>query len=307
MINLLKGKKVVKSKKLLIPNENVIESHYYDSLRIGVAVVKVTPKLATHWLQLLHENQRALRTRNLAHLKESAIAGDWVADNGATIVLDVNGTVIDGQHRLVAVVETGVTLTMVVCWNCQENSIVTIDTGASRTLANILRFYGVLNYTGISGMANSILSYESCGYPDQSPSKTKAVEFAMQNQELLQECFKQGGKAYPIVPSALAGFLYYYYKKVNAERAVEMFRQFKHSTLVRSNAIDILKNRMVLINGSATRRRAAISQKWRVALVIKAFNAYFCEEDITPSALRWSRTEKYPRIIPKKEYQLLFG
>lgn len=71
--------------------------------------VMVDPPLAKHWLGKLSEHQRPPSHRAVQHLVRIMRGGQWLASNDA-ICFDINGHLINGQHRLLAVIETGMTL-----------------------------------------------------------------------------------------------------------------------------------------------------------------------------------------------------
>ncbi|MCM0619818.1 hypothetical protein [Nocardioides bruguierae] len=92
-----------------------------------------------------------LADRNLGNRNRSAsvvaryardmAAGNWQL-NGDAIRFDVDGRLIDGQHRLQACVESGVPLTSFVVWNLPREAQATMDDGRKRTMANTLQFAG---------------------------------------------------------------------------------------------------------------------------------------------------------------------
>jgi hypothetical protein len=67
-----------------------------------IEIMKVTPEIAGAWLKSNGKN-RALSQRHVKNLAESIQKGLWVT-NGETICFDDEGRLLDGQHRLHAVV-----------------------------------------------------------------------------------------------------------------------------------------------------------------------------------------------------------
>ena len=99
----------------------------------------ITPELAQRYLALNSKQQRKLRKHKVAEYADDMRNGRWGL-NGATIVIDEFGNLIDGQHRLSAVVESGTTQQFVVVRNVSEDSYETIDQGMKRTLADASEF-----------------------------------------------------------------------------------------------------------------------------------------------------------------------
>lgn len=102
-----------------------------------VEVVQMTPERAE---RLLDQNTR---NRSMKIDREKNYAGQmrngtWVVD-GNPIRVDRDGVLLDGQHRLYAVVESGTTQTMILVTGLEPQAMHTIDTGASRRLGDLLK------------------------------------------------------------------------------------------------------------------------------------------------------------------------
>lgn len=82
-------------------------------------------------------------------------------DNGATICLDEEGNILDGQHRLLAIVESGVTLSdVIVVRGLKPESFATIDSGRPRTNGDRLAMMGIKNSSSIAACARAFLLYK---------------------------------------------------------------------------------------------------------------------------------------------------
>ena len=81
-------------------------------MTITTEIVTLTPALAAEWLNSNTCN-RPLSTLRASRYARDMKAGDW-RFNGETISFTADGRLVDGQHRLTAVVESGVTIQQVV-------------------------------------------------------------------------------------------------------------------------------------------------------------------------------------------------
>lgn len=102
-----------------------------------VEVVQMTPERAE---RLLDQNTR---NRAVKHNREKNYAGqmrngDWRVD-GNPIRVGRDGVLLDGQHRLYAIVESGTTQTVILVTGLEPESMAAIDTGVSRSLADLLK------------------------------------------------------------------------------------------------------------------------------------------------------------------------
>lgn len=101
-------------------------------------IIDVTPTLAG---QLLNANtgNRRLRKDHVHDLAQRMRRGEWRLSPEA-ISFDVNGRLIDGQHRLNAIVDSGVTCRMLVVFDAPAESFAVIDQGIRRSIADVLTF-----------------------------------------------------------------------------------------------------------------------------------------------------------------------
>jgi hypothetical protein len=102
-------------------------------------------------------NNRSISKAHLAFLKSELLNENWKF-NGNTIVLGKSGRLLDGQHRLTAIVETGISISTLIVKNVDEDSFTTMDTGKQRGGSDALFIYGAKNG---SHMASAIRKIKS--------------------------------------------------------------------------------------------------------------------------------------------------
>lgn len=99
-------------------------------------VVAVTPEMADELLRM-NSNNRTVRDYMVRQYAQMMKEGRWDEKTPATISFYKDGTLADGQHRLMAVKRAGVTLQMLVVFGCDRSPF--IDTGMRRTSKDCLR------------------------------------------------------------------------------------------------------------------------------------------------------------------------
>lgn len=114
----------------------------------------INPQLAEEILATSGFN-RSVSTSRVLTLANEMRAGKWQL-NGETLIISDSGKLLDGQHRLYAILESGCTIELMIVRGVPEVSFETIDTGRARTGADIL---GMNNYshTLISAAAASMI------------------------------------------------------------------------------------------------------------------------------------------------------
>lgn len=115
-------------------------------------VVRVTPATAE---RILAEANTKNRTRSSYKSRQYAAAmarAEWQL-NGETIIFDTNGDLMDGQHRLEAVVISGRPVDMLVVTGVSPAARPTLDRGKARTGADVLSLEGVKHPGVVAGAA----------------------------------------------------------------------------------------------------------------------------------------------------------
>jgi hypothetical protein len=119
----------------IIQLQNAARIHGFER-EIVAEVVTITPQHATTWLRA-NKNNRPVRRTHVAFLSGEITDGNWQV-NGQAIVISDNEQVLDGQHRLLAVIESGMAIQSLVVYGISPEAFRTIDTGAVRTGADAL-------------------------------------------------------------------------------------------------------------------------------------------------------------------------
>lgn len=121
----------------------------------AVESVTVTPELAESWLARNTLNRR-LRLGLVDRYARDMAAGRWQFD-GTPIKFGADGALLDGQHRLRALVEAGTTLPFVVIRGLPPEAQRTMDTGAKRTVGDQLKLRGLSNPDLLASVARFAL------------------------------------------------------------------------------------------------------------------------------------------------------
>jgi hypothetical protein len=109
-----------------------------DSITFNnVFLVNVTPSLARNWL-VYNQINRPVKPQVVDEYIRQIESGQWKRTHQG-IAFTHNGTLIDGQHRLLAIIRTGRTLPMLVFTNEPAENYEFIDCGRTRSNLDMLR------------------------------------------------------------------------------------------------------------------------------------------------------------------------
>jgi hypothetical protein len=234
--------------------------------------VTVTPVLAE---LLLERNQgnRPVAKRNAAALEQDIASGRFQF-NGESIVVSDTGVLLDGQHRCRKVVETGVSIRAVLVFGPKEEARFTIDTGKSKSTANMFAMQErpyfqiqataigyILQYKQAKGIARNV---------NYIPTVADRLAFADEKgiESSIGVIVEAGGLNTAVASAATLAFCHYAFaKRTTKGDADEFITQFiTGEGLRRGDPILAARNRCINIG-----RR--IDAGVKANLIFKAWNA----------------------------------
>lgn len=150
------------------------------------------------------------RKRNQNHIDFLAfqmLEGTW-KENGESIIIDTEGVIKDGQHRLCACIEADYTFSVPLITGVAPAVMDTIDTGKNRSLSDILSMQGINNANNIAAITKMIMLHEanlkvSSSHSNSSTSKGRrkisnnaALQYVLDNETYLAKLTTQAGTLY---------------------------------------------------------------------------------------------------------------
>jgi hypothetical protein len=142
-----------------------------------IRVEVITPKIASEMLLANRRNRNLLSSR-VARLAEAMERAEWEL-NGQTIKFDIEGNLLDGQHRLQAVIDSGCAIESLVVRGLPIAAQDTVDTGRKRRLADILRIEGFQDAHALAAGVNMLFRYQNRSRLDYSQEGAPSVKQAM--------------------------------------------------------------------------------------------------------------------------------
>lgn len=104
---------------------------------ITIQVERISPTLAFAYLKA-NKNNRNVRERVVDAYAREMLAGNWVLQHQG-IAFNENGDLVDGQHRLLAIIKSGCTVDLTVTRGLPGNCVTGIDVGAKRHFQDVLQ------------------------------------------------------------------------------------------------------------------------------------------------------------------------
>lgn len=266
-------------------------------MAIEVELVKTSQRLVDRWLESIPEYQRKVDQRQVKKLLIALERDEW-RDNGATIVFNTKGELINGLHRLTALQLWGKPVTLIVVTGVEATEEVfnTIDDAKARKVTDFLKCNHA-NVTASVGrflwmVENKIWPPSKIVIPHSEMLKTiKKYERAIAGSiEAVYDAGRLTGQA------SFCVFLAIYYTKIRrtkkAEKVAEFFARLGDGLELRASdpEYQLRKRFTKLTHGQELTREAAR------AIILKALNMRLTEEPC--NMLRFEpKREEFPPLL----------
>lgn len=258
--------------------------------------VFVTPDFAASLLKKNTKN-RPLSPSIIARYTNEIKEGRWKEETGELIKVSKDGCILDGQHRLTAIVRSGVGLFFHIATDVNDDVFDVLDTGKKRNGADSISIFGEKYSTPISAAitAENWISAECKG--KRGMSNAEIVENYKENKEKWSECGFVGvglsnsiSKA--LSPSWAVAFLFHF-SKIDRDEANEFMRQLCEGRGIKNNSIHLLRRRLI---DAKVSKQYRLPDEMLIGLVLKTWNAFRRGHEI--SHLRYKPAEEvFPSAI----------
>jgi hypothetical protein len=261
-------------------------------------ITTITPDQAKRLLKG-NTNNRNIREERVRRYARDMQANQWVP-NGVAIVM--NGrTLIDGQHRLEACVLADVPFKTVYVTGVSPEAFATMDSGASRSLGDVLKMKGEHDPNSLSGAITSGWKWDNGQIPGgrMSPSNSEALVWLEVNPEVREAIKMVTPLRYNPLRAPRSSMGLVVMKAIQAGHDDEI-REFVDGLvtgagLVEGDPILLLRNQ--LMTNATNHKKMPLIRVF--AHIVKAWNAHIADE--TMGILKWvqrgQKREQFPVMV----------
>ncbi|MFB6955342.1 hypothetical protein ACFCXP_37490 [Streptomyces niveus] len=266
-------------------------------------ITKVTPELAESFLSKAAMNRR-LNMGQVRALAQTILRGEWKLTHQG-IAFDSDGALLDGQHRLHAIIEAKTTVEMIVFEGLPKDVFPVLDTGKRRSAADTLFSTGEKYLPQLSSTVRHVILFKTM--PNVPWSGTQA---RLSNDQILAAYNEDPGgyRESVIIGRELSKHLFASWPAVSTavflttEAAPAAEIEAWISGLKSGASLDSHDARLALreVAKDIQKRRSKrkMSMRDQVAIYIKAWNAWVDPEKAGELRLhRLKKTEKMPMPI----------
>jgi hypothetical protein len=268
----------------------------------------ITPDDAKEMLSH-NRNNRHLMPASTQRLAGVMQRGEWMADSTDAIGLDEDGGVVNGQHRLTAVVESGITITALVVRGVNPDVIKVIDMGLPRNLSQFLAMSG--RYENCTELAQSL--YNLWRIPTDAeksqgtafkPSIPQVLEFFVDHHPHLVDSVRTGidvAKACKGIQPGWVAAYHYVMSSVDSDAADVFFTKLELGTEENGDDLDptdpVAVLRTKIIANSEAKKKESTSTV--AAWLVKAWEASQNGATLTTRSLKFNPKGVHGEDFPK--------
>lgn len=270
-----------------------------DSSEFRIHVIHVTPEIAQEWLRRNHSN-RAIRPINLRKYKSSMERGEW-RDTGETVKFSRTGRLLDGQHRLLAICETGVKLRLCVATGIADEAFDSLDAGASRTAPDMLTVLGWDGWEARTGGTAAYMALNvAAGRPAWSTEKASnraVVTFVLDQPQFKAtiEFMAKLPRPHPVMPHARGAWLHWEFSRLSPELADSFIEGLYVGDGLRRGSPLLLLRKQLLDDQIRGEIRPLRDQ---LHAAVKAWNSTRTAKEVKSSRSLFPRSdEPFPSIV----------
>lgn len=260
-----------------------------------IEIIAVTPELAAKWLKQNTSN-RHLRKRAIADYARDMVAGKWRL-NGEAIKFATDGTLLDGQHRLHAVIESGVAIPFLVVTGLANETQETMDAGRKRSAADAFGLRGEAHATVLASVLKRIWMWDQGDLKFNGsaiPTTAECTELLKRKPEIYRsvEIAVRTHQAFRYVPQSVIGTAHHLFSRIDADATVWFFARVGDGAEL-SSGHPVLALRSRVMTDRADRRRTPDYQ--HMAYLVRAWNALRVDRPLT----RILQPADAPMPVPK--------
>jgi hypothetical protein len=238
------------------------------------SIVMIDPDTAKRWLAN-NEANRHIRATQVNKYASDMTAGRWHL-TGSPIQFAADGRLLDGQHRLCAIIKSGATVPMFVVRGLPSSAQSYMDTGAKRTVADQLSIAGYKNSSVLAAGARLALAWKmgKLGAPRDAVSDPETRAFIHAHPALLDaatDAVQMRRAGLDIHPSVICAAIWGLTESGHNPERVRVF--FRAMAEMRSTGPGDPKYALLHRINTARRNRERIEGADMLSMLIRAYNA----------------------------------
>lgn len=193
-------------------------------IQVSVEVEAITPDQAQDWLDKNNTHNRRVRKSHVAQIVRD-LEADHFLFTGDSIKFDWNGTLLDGQHRLAAIAQSGKTVNLIVVRGLDPRSQTAMDINSRRLAYDALKLQGQGgDMKNAAAIARGVFMWDT----GRVPTHLETIAFVEAHAEELEaavevaEMVRRHGE---LTGGSFYGIAFYLLARIDAAAAHDFFEK----------------------------------------------------------------------------------
>lgn len=243
----------------------------------------ITPTIAKTYLERNVFNRKVKQPVVIKYANDIS-NGRWKEDTGELIKISKTGVILDGQHRLLAVVKSNTPINFHIAYDVEDSVFDVLDTGSVRNANDCFDVQRIKQGNTIPSII-SMYNLLKNGKRIHTQVNHKSTNALLLEQYFEDEIFWQNvarcahswylAFAKILQPSYFGGFYAYFYK-VNPLKAESFMNQLASGVDIENNVINLLRNKLMQDKMSARKMPSTL----KMALIVKCWNVYITNTSV---------------------------
>lgn len=254
----------------------------------------VTPIMAKEYLERNAKN-RPVSLRKVEQYTRDMREGKW-KQSGDPIRFAINGDLLDGQHRLMAIIKAKTAIPCVCIFDLDESVFEVIDTGKVRSAADLLGIQGIKNRVAIAASARHQYLYINGVFDGHDtpqlfvrPTNQDIMTIVKTYPALIESAHKMAGYDVlrGLLPPSLIGFFHMNFCRIDQEKGEEFFLILDGRVTADVRSPVMLLRQRLIENKIAKQK---MKQTEKAAITIKAWNSFYANKPMGKLAYKVNET-----------------
>lgn len=257
-------------------------------MEMNANIELITPSVAQAYL-MKNQKNRSINSGKVRQYAQAMKNGKWML-NGETIVFDEDGNLLNGQHRLSAVVMANVPVKMLVVRNAASDTFATFDTGRNRRIEDVLSIEGHKNAKIMGTAARAFYTIENKSIDGKGITNSILLDVVQKNKNIVAWTDIYASKR-PAIGTQLVGVLAVIEKYHGYEIADDFYQKAGLGIGLSPDEPEFMLRDKLL----STKFGTTISKRIELAYMIKTVNARITGKFF--KILRYSSDEAVPLLV----------
>lgn len=246
---------------------------------MDIQKVLVTPEMAKELLSLNSKNRKVREPAILKFSREMS-NGNWKEDTGELIKISKTGILLDGQHRLIALIKADMPIYFHIARGLSDEILDVLDTGNLRSAGDVFRLNDIPYSSNIPSYIQQYHTIKNTnalvrGNKSQRLSNSECLKYYNASPEFWNLIATNSHRFYDMFSKALKqstiGGLYAVFYEINSQTADSFFTELCSGADVTNKSILLLRKKLLDDRISSSKK---LMSSTKVAYIIKTWNYY---------------------------------